>query len=120
MIRITEIELGGARTLLRIEGNLTADTSSNLERVAEAGFAAHPRALELDASGVVFADRKGVELLRSLVWSGARLVRCSALVSELMSTAEAEARDGGNVWGADGPCSSGSDDRLERLRIGDE
>jgi hypothetical protein len=65
-----------------VEGELLGPWVRELQRTCEP-FLGNGRALALDLSQVGFADRAGVELLKTLAGRGADLV-CSAFLEELL------------------------------------
>jgi RNA polymerase sigma-70 factor (ECF subfamily) len=83
MIRITEHNRGRAKSL-RVEGSLTGQTVAEFAASAETHLVEGRGGVELDLAGVVFVDRQGFELVRSLVRRGARVVSWSGLLGEMM------------------------------------
>ena len=80
VIRITSTSAGEA-SIIRIEGQLTADDTSALE--AECRSAGSPR--RLDLSGLLSVDGAGIEMLRSLQAEGAELCGASPYIRQLMA-----------------------------------
>lgn len=78
-VRITSSAEGG-RTIIRVEGQLTARDTSLLE--AECRSGGFPR--RLDLSGLLSADGAGIELLRSLQAEGAELHSASPYIRRLL------------------------------------
>lgn len=83
MIRITIVTNPGVRTRVIVEGRITKGSSVELasaclEHLAQGNH------LELDLSGVTFADSDGVALLRDLLKRGCVLGECSELVRTLV------------------------------------
>jgi ABC-type transporter Mla MlaB component len=85
-VRITSYVQGG-RTIIRVEGKLTAiDTSVLVAKCRSAGF---PQ--RLDLSGLQSADRAGIAALRSLQSEGAEFHGTSPYIRRLL-----EEKYGGN------------------------
>lgn len=82
MLRISHKRLTAKEVLLVVEGELLGPWVRELERACEP-FVGNGRRLELDLSQVLFADRAGVALLRSLSRQGVAL-ECSNFLAELL------------------------------------
>ena len=78
-IRITSLAEGG-RTIIRVEGQLTAKDTSVLE--AECRSGGFPQ--RLDLSGLLSAEKAGIEVLRSLQAEGAELHGASHYIRRLL------------------------------------
>lgn len=104
MIRITKSQMDNETATLRVEGQLTEGTASELTTAA---ILVSPVRLRLDLSGVTFADQAGAALVRGFIAKGAELESCSGFMEELLDAA------------TDRPtlCES---DLLTRLRAGDQ
>ncbi len=87
MMRVTRIDEATERPSLRVEGHLTHQTAEELRMECEAVLASHG-SLDLDVSGLRFADATGVALLLRLERAGTRLERRSGLVDALLQGAE--------------------------------
>lgn len=98
MLRISHKRLTAKEVLLVVEGELLGPWVRELEKTCEP-FWGNGRRLELDLSQVLFADRAGAALLRSLSRQGATLV-CSNFLAELLRDTAAqdamEPSDSGN------------------------
>ena len=82
-VRITS-DVQGGRTIIRVEGKLTAiDTSVLVAKCRSAGF---PQ--RLDLSGLQSADRAGIAALRSLQSEGAVLRGASPYLRRLLEEEE--------------------------------
>jgi RNA polymerase sigma-70 factor, ECF subfamily len=68
---------------LRVEGELTESTTHELEQLSRS-YLGLERKLVLRLAGATFADRTGVDLLRSLEKKGVMLAECSGFFSELL------------------------------------
>ena len=78
-VRLTSSTEGG-RTIIRVEGQLTAKDTSVLE--AECRSGGFPQ--RLDLSGLLSADKAGIEVLRSLQLEGAELYGASPYIRRLL------------------------------------
>ena len=87
MMRVTRIDGDAERPSLRVEGHLTHQTAEELRMECEAVLASHG-SLDLDVSGLRFADATGVALLLRLERAGTRLEHRSGLVDALLQGAE--------------------------------
>jgi RNA polymerase sigma-70 factor (ECF subfamily) len=87
MMRVTKIDGTAERPTLRVEGRLTQQTAEELRVECDAAMARYG-SLELDVSGLQFADGTGVDLLRRLERNGAFLAHRSGLVDALLQGAE--------------------------------
>jgi RNA polymerase sigma-70 factor (ECF subfamily) len=68
---------------LRVEGELTESTTHELEQLSRSYLGVECK-LVLRLAGATFADRTGVDLLRSLEKKGVMLAECSGFFSELL------------------------------------
>jgi RNA polymerase sigma-70 factor, ECF subfamily len=68
---------------LRVEGELTESTTHELEQLSRSYLGVGCK-LVLRLAGATFADRTGVDLLRSLEKKGVMLAECSGFFSELL------------------------------------
>jgi len=87
MMRVTRIDGDAERPVLRVEGRLTQQTAEELRMECEAALASQG-SLDLDVSGLQFADATGIDLLLRLERSGTRLEHRSGLVDALLHGAE--------------------------------
>ena len=84
MLRITEVEDGGAGLLLKLEGKLREPWVEELARVAGRPLPEGHGPIRLDLSSVTFADEAGVRLLRELLRQGVEIAATSAFVAALL------------------------------------
>ena len=82
MLRITTSQ-SNDRIELRVEGELTESTTHELEQLSRSYLGVGCK-LVLRLAGATFADRTGVDLLRSLEKKGVMLAECSGFFSELL------------------------------------
>ena len=82
MLRITTSQ-NNDLVELRVEGELTESTTHELEQLSRSYLGVGCK-LVLRLAGVTFADRTGVDLLRSLEKKGVMLAECSGFFSELL------------------------------------
>jgi hypothetical protein len=78
-VRITPSTEGGLN-ILRVEGHLTAKDTSVLEAECRSGGFSQ----QLDLSGLLSADKAGIELLRTLQAKGAELYGASDYIRRLL------------------------------------
>jgi RNA polymerase sigma-70 factor, ECF subfamily len=83
MIRITVVNHPDRKTRVIVEGRITKVSSIELAGACQQHLTAGYN-LELDLSGVTFADRDGVTLVRDLIKRGCILAECSELVRALI------------------------------------
>jgi ABC-type transporter Mla MlaB component len=83
MLRITAEETADHGVRLRIEGRLAGPWVEALESAAADSRPAQG-GLQLDLSGLRYADERGLALLLSLAEQGARLERVSPFIRELL------------------------------------
>lgn len=114
MMRVTRTESPGDRPRLHLEGRLTGQTAEELRLECDAVLGAHPK-LELDVSGLQFADASGVALLARLEQSGVALANRTALVDALLQARSSEPA----VALPPSACDGGDEALVERLRAGD-
>jgi RNA polymerase sigma-70 factor, ECF subfamily len=81
MIRITVVPRENRATRVIVEGRINKASSVELAGVCDQHLAGN---IELDLSGVTFADRDGVALVRDLIRRGCILAECSELVRTLV------------------------------------
>jgi hypothetical protein len=105
VLRISHKRLTAEEVLLVVEGELRGPWVGELERTCEP-FLGNGRRLELDLSQVLFADRAGEALLRSLAGRGVDL-DCSAFLTELLRDSTAQ-----DTEEATRPATSGKPDEL--------
>jgi len=89
MLRITATREGSTESLL-VEGSLSGRSVAKLASRAEEALIEPRGALELDLGGVASADLAGIDLVRSLVRRGARVIRSSSALDELLLAHEME------------------------------
>ena len=112
MIRITVVTRPGAKTLVVVEGRITKGSSVELagtclEHLAQGNH------LVLDLSGVTFADRDGVALVRDLIKRGCILTECSELERTLVDHPSQSSKP-------NGAGNENERELLAQLRAGDE
>ena len=78
-VRLTSSTEGG-RTIIRVEGQLTVEDTSVLEAECRSGGFSQ----QLDLSGLLSADKAGIELLRTLQAKGAELYGASPYIRRLL------------------------------------
>lgn len=83
MLRIETAGSGTGETTVRVAGRLAGPWVAELARSVAAG--AQYDALVIDLTDVSFADRDGIEFLRSLRRDGRIRLRCSAVVAEQLT-----------------------------------
>jgi hypothetical protein len=81
MLRISRIESSAGDVILRLEGKLIGSWVNELKSCC-AIVSDEGRRLSLDMTDVLFADRTGLALLRTLQESDVVLAGCPALISE--------------------------------------
>ncbi len=85
MLRITQM-LNHKSVLLKLEGRLLepwiAELRSTWQRIP------NNREIGLDLSAVTFTDADGAALLQAIIDRGARLVACSAFISQTLHREE--------------------------------
>ena len=90
MLRIHHGKLTSKEVNLVVEGDLLGPWVEELRKTCDP-FLGNGRKLSIDLSGVLFADRDGVALLRHLGGRQAQL-NCSAFLAELLRDQEPEER----------------------------
>ena len=90
MLRIHHDRVTSREVSLVVEGDLLGPWVEELRKTCDP-FLRNGRKLSLDLSGVLFADREGVALLRYLGGRQAQL-NCSAFLAELMRDQEPQER----------------------------
>jgi RNA polymerase sigma-70 factor, ECF subfamily len=111
MIRITVVNIPDKKTRVIVEGRITKGSSVELAGACLEHLAGGNH-LMLDLSGVTFADRDGVALVRDLINRGCILEECSELVRTLVEDRSSQS-----------PESHGASDEREllaQLRAGDD
>ena len=94
MLRITvNQEAEPTRTKVLVEGRLTGEQMDQLSGVLETAALAD-QAILLDLAGVSFADTHGVAELRRAERRGAKLVKASPFLAEMMRAARRESTNG--------------------------
>jgi len=83
MLRIETARHGTGETTLRAAGRLAGPWVAELERSVAEGV--QEDALVIDLTDVSFADRAGIEFLKSLRRDGRIRLRCSAVVAEQLT-----------------------------------
>jgi RNA polymerase sigma-70 factor (ECF subfamily) len=96
---------------LRVEGELTESTTHEVEQLSRSYLGAGCQ-IVFRLAGATFADRTGVELLRTLQKKGVMLTECSGFFSELLGKPEPP-------WSPTGERQNG-DALVERLRARNE
>ena len=86
MLRITPIEGGNHRIVLRLEGRVSGPWVSELNEVCEKALN-NAAPLVLSLAEVSFLDTAGVALVTSLQTRGVEVVDCSMFVKEQLKTA---------------------------------
>jgi hypothetical protein len=84
MIRVSETIAAAGTTALRVEGRLVGGYVEQLRFLCFA-LAAQRQSLLFDLTGLLFADREGVKLLRSLKASRAAFTGCSPVLAAQLS-----------------------------------
>jgi anti-anti-sigma regulatory factor len=84
MLRVTRFETGDESGILRLEGRLTTENLARFQQ-AYAELLAGGRRLRLDLSGLQFADREAVVLLRALRQRGVAFVGASGFLDALLA-----------------------------------
>jgi ABC-type transporter Mla MlaB component len=84
MLRVTRSGACEDIDVLRVEGRLTAEDLARFHQAC-ADLLAGGRGLRLDLSGLQFADREAVALLRVLRGRGVSLVGASGFVDALLA-----------------------------------
>jgi RNA polymerase sigma-70 factor (ECF subfamily) len=113
MIRITVVASPGAKKRVVVEGRITKGSSVELARTCLEHLA-QGNHLVLDLTGVTFADRDGVALVRDLIERGCILAECSELVRTLVEDHSTQSSK------PNGPSHENERELLAHLRDGDE
>jgi anti-anti-sigma regulatory factor len=87
MLRITPIESGNHRLVLRLEGRVSGPWVSELSEVCE-GALSNGAPLILSLAEVSFLDTAAVDLLTKLQTRGVEVVDCSMFIKEQLKTAQ--------------------------------
>ena len=83
MLRITTQPTDGPAPLLKLEGSLLEPWIAEVERLT-VGPRNAGSGLQLDLSGLKFADAAGTKLLTELIRRGAKVVSCSGYVAAIL------------------------------------
>jgi len=86
MLRITENFENGKTVRLRIDGNLTETSYSELESIVVRHHARDGTVLLLDMAGVVFVQDAIAQKLVNLRGERLRIINCSPFVETLLDT----------------------------------
>jgi len=113
MMRVTKIEGDGGWPRLRVEGRLTQQTAEELNMECQTVMQRHG-GVDLDVSGVQFADSTGIALLLRLEESGVGLCNRTGLVAALLDDATSMPRQTSAETPLDGDAAL-----VARLRAGD-
>ena len=81
MLRISELENGRGKVVLKLEGRLVGPWVEELNRAYEK-HSERDQAVELNLADVSYVDRNGVILLQSLKVKNVRFQGCSPFVAE--------------------------------------
>lgn len=83
MLKITKTQDDGSVCVLKVEGKLLGVLTAELESACQAARMASGR-LQLDLSGLRFADCSGIIALRNLVRQGITITAVTPFVEELL------------------------------------
>ncbi|MFQ5684783.1 MAG: STAS domain-containing protein [Candidatus Binatia bacterium] len=83
MLRITKVTESPSLVTMKLEGTITADWVSLLEKEC-LKFMEKNRKVVLDFSEVTFVDRRGVEMLGKMPDKKIRVINCCALIKDLL------------------------------------
>lgn len=83
MLKITTTHDDGFERVLKLEGKLLADWVAELHEACRRARAESGR-VQLDLSGLMFADVSGTSALRELIRQGASIITTSPFVGELL------------------------------------
>lgn len=83
MLKITVIAETDETVTLKLEGRITGEWVSEVQRECEMWLAQGRKAV-LDLSGIVFVDEQGVEKLKALKRNGVNLIGSSLFLSRLL------------------------------------
>ena len=81
MLRISELENGRGKVVLKLEGRLVGPWVEELNRAYEK-HSERNQPVELNLADVSYVDRSGVTLLQSLKLKNVRFQGCSPFVAE--------------------------------------
>jgi ABC-type transporter Mla MlaB component len=81
MLRISEANIPGEGTALRLEGAMIGPWVDEVRKACEP-FLGDSSSLTLDLADISFVDRSGVALFKELLNSQVRLVNCSSFITE--------------------------------------
>jgi ABC-type transporter Mla MlaB component len=93
MLKISGTSVPGKATL-RLAGRLGGEWVGELKKAYELARAEHGH-VALDFGDVIFVDRAGAALIRSLVAEGISLINCSPFITEQLKQPSPE-KDGGS------------------------
>jgi anti-anti-sigma regulatory factor len=83
MLRITRITESSSLVTLKLEGRIVSDWVSLLQKEILC-LLRHGRTVELDCSGVIFADEDGLVLLKQIAGKNLKIVNSSPLIKGLL------------------------------------
>jgi anti-anti-sigma regulatory factor len=83
MLRITQVSEDSDQVCLKVEGRVTGDWVSELDRTCGSCLSQR-RHITLDVSDVTYIDRQGVETLKRILGENVRLRGASLLVQALL------------------------------------
>ncbi|HEY7913989.1 MAG TPA: STAS domain-containing protein [Blastocatellia bacterium] len=81
MLRISEANIPGEGTALRLEGEMIGPWVEEVRKACEP-YLNGGSCLMLDLADISFIDRSGIALLKELLYSQVRLVNCSSFITE--------------------------------------
>lgn len=84
MLRITTEQGEGDSIILKLEGQITAESASLLEEECRSHVEAG-RTAQLDLAQVTYVDRCGTGTLRKLAKESVALINCSSLIQALIA-----------------------------------
>jgi len=87
VLRITKVAESPSHVILQLEGWIVSAWVAVLERECLTALRAQ-RTVLLDFSGVIFVNRRGVEMLQRLASDNLRIINCSALIEDLLQGGE--------------------------------
>ena len=93
MLKISGTSVPGKATL-RLAGRLGGEWVGELKKACELARAEH-RHVAVDLADVMFIDRAGAALIRSLVNQGISLINCSPFITEQLKQ-PLQGKDGGS------------------------
>ena len=87
MLRITRVENGPTGLMLKVEGKIMSEWVRVLHDECQKGSARSTNVV-LDLSGVSYADREGVEMLRAVLGPHVRIVAAPLFITALLHQGE--------------------------------